>query len=360
MCSGSFPASLADIPHPTAGGVSGCRYGAAMAKPRDPRSEAESALGSGWKPLVLEPSPPAVLEEPFADDPVAAPLDDATVVSPLERAGAGHVTWSDLVGKRPELADFAAERWLAAWPRLQPLPDDFAASRLGLHRVGAYLLSPARRQANTKIGLRHTLGGFGTPFYVAAGDDNNVASQVRMAGTELVHQRGTEARSHPVTTLSAAGDFLGIAPDAEWASQFDIPEPGPLDADLNVSPQGAAALADWFGFAYAVLEQLRADAESAEASNPQLWPEHFDPAIEIGSDQAKQRASYGASPGDAGEANPYLYVAAWYGDVLGDDPFWNSGMFSGALLTYDTLLVAEDQRQAALDFYRAGRRLLLG
>ncbi|MCP5035922.1 MAG: hypothetical protein GY939_29335 [Actinomycetia bacterium] len=332
------------------------------ARTRNPSAEAAATVGPGWKPLVLEPSPPAVLHEPFADDPLAASADDPAVVSPIERPGSVCLSWAALVEQEPDLIPFAAERWLAAWPRLKPLPTDFATTRLGLHRAAAYLVSPARRKANGKIGLRHTQGGFGTPFFVVPGDDPTCSSQVRVDGTTLVVQRGSETTVEPLTTLNQGGELLGFDPDTEWASGYDIPEPGGLDDDLGIKPEGAAAVAAWCGFAFSVLEQVRADVESVEASIPQLWPEHFDPAIEVGSEQNQQRASYGLSPGDVegSQQSPYLYVSVWYPDNLADDPFWNSETFPGATLPYEALLAADDQRTMALDFFRTGRNLLIG
>lgn len=81
--------------------------------------------------------------------------------------------------------------------------------------------------------------------------------------------------------------------------------------------------------------------------------EHFDPAFEMGSYEAGERASYGASPGDESHPEPYLYAAAW-GDIDRSDPFWNDTTFNGASLSYQELLAADDQRGVALDFIRSG------
>jgi hypothetical protein len=303
-----------------------------------------------------------VLREPFADDPLAAPGDDPTVVAPIERPGSTSLSWAALVEQEPDLAPFAAERWLAAWPRLSPLPADYVSSRFGLHLVAAYLVSPARRKANGKIGLRHTQGGFGTPFFVVPGDDPDCASQVRVEGTDLVVQRGSETMAEPLTSLSKGAELLGFDPDTEWAASLEVPEAGDLDDDLGIELAGAAAVAAWFGFAFSVLEQFRADVESTEASVPQLWPEHFDPAMEVGSDDNQKRASYGLSPGDAegGHQAPYLYVSVWYPEAMPDNPFWNSELFPGAIMSYEKLLAADDQRKAALNFFRTARGLLMG
>ena len=73
---------------------------------------------------------------------------------------------------------------------------------------------------------------------------------------------------------------------------------------------------------------------------------------EVGDDD--HRGSYGASPGDGSSAEPYLYVAPWSGVPDEGDRYWNAVGFGGALLSYERLLEAEDQRRAALDFFRAG------
>ena len=80
-------------------------------------------------------------------------------------------------------------------------------------------------------------------------------------------------------------------------------------------------LADWFGFGCSVLEELRAGAPDADATRCQLWPEHFDLAIELGDADSGARAAYGASPGDAGHPDPYLYVSPWSEPPA--DPHWN-------------------------------------
>ena len=65
-------------------------------------------------------------------------------------------------------------------------------------------------------------------------------------------------------------------------------------------------------------------------SEIQLWPEHFDLALDLGPESG--RANFGASPGDGGHALPYLYVGPWNPN---DDPFWNAGTY--ARLGYEEL-----------------------
>ena len=64
-----------------------------------------------------------------------------------------------------------------------------------------------------------------------------------------------------------------------------------------------------------MLEQLRADESDGDPSLVQLWPEHFDIAVELGSEPAGQRATFGASPGDESHDEPYLYVSPWTADL---------------------------------------------
>ncbi|HZN89675.1 MAG TPA: hypothetical protein VFB44_11920 [Thermoleophilaceae bacterium] len=289
----------------------------------DPRTEASERLG-GREVRVLEPSPPAVQEGPwFADDPVA-PEGASGVVSPVS---SGEVLWQDLVDRDPGLAEFCAERWLAAWTRLEPLPPRFASTRASLHRVAEHVMKPARERANGKFGLRYTRGGFGTPFY--GGDE-----QLRVEGAALVYSHGADERRVPLTTLQAAAQLAGV--------------PGEDDeTPLAVDAAASAALGSWYGFCCSVLEELRVAA--ADPSRVQLWPEHFDIALEAGAEEAGARAACGGSPGDEEHAEPYLYVAPWSARPEGER--WNATAFPGAELSYAELLAADDQRELALDFF---------
>ena len=88
----------------------------------NPRAEAEDVLGGDYEARVLEPSPPAVTEPPFADDPVAPGEvpEGRKLVSPVHNRG--DLTWDEIAREEPELAPWCAERWLGAGTRLEPLP----------------------------------------------------------------------------------------------------------------------------------------------------------------------------------------------------------------------------------------------
>lgn len=107
-----------------------------------------------------------------------------------------------------------------------------------------------------------------------------------------------------------------------------------------------------------MLEELRAEtALEHDPTPPQLWPEHFDVAIELGSDAQGVRAGYGASPGDELHSEPYLYVVPWRAIVGGE--LWTTIVFTGAVLAYAELLAADNRRAAAPDFFRTRREDLL-
>ncbi len=317
---------------------------------RNPRAEAQALLQEGLFARVLEPGPPALTDPPwFADDPV---LDggqpDERTVAPVP-LGAGR-SWDDWLAGHPEHAGWAADRWLGARRRLGAPPPAFTATRRALHRVAVYAVSPARRRANGKIGLRFTMAGFGTPFFGAD-------EQVRVEGDRMVRQAGPEARAESLTTLAGAAALaLGGPPDLAWAAGFDVPPAGDPDAPLDVDPAAAALLADWFGFAWSVLEELRAEPASAPPGRTQLWPEHFDAAVDLGP-EGPARATYGASPGDDAVDEPYLYVLP--SEARADDgPLWNATSFTGAILPLGEFVDAADQRAAALGFLRARRAAL--
>lgn len=300
-----------------------------------PGAEAFERVGGRYEVRVLEPSPPAVNDPPwFADDPVARGEvpPDRLVISPV---ATGDVLWEELAAQDEHLAGWCAERWLAAYRNLGPAPGSLEQTRLGLHRLTEQLMSPARAKANGKIALRYTRGGLGTPFF---GED----VQIRVAGDELIVEQAGRERAAKISTLAAAADHVGrdLLPD-DLALD---------DSPLGVDPAAARFLGDWYGFACNVLETLRGGAaEQADPSRVQLWAEHFDLAVELGSEDAGRRAGYGCSPGDEHHPEPYLYVAPWVARAPGE--LWQATGFNGAEMSYAELLSADDQRALALEFF---------
>ncbi|MGH8984986.1 MAG: hypothetical protein ACRDY6_14080, partial [Acidimicrobiia bacterium] len=126
--------------------------------------------------------------------------------------------------------------------------------------------------------------------------------------------------------------------------------------ELPIDLDAAAFLGDWYGFGASVLEELRSEPESTEPSRVQLWPEHFDVAFDCLPDD--RRAGFGASPGDAAVAEPYLYVVPHAPDAVAAADVWNADSFRGGILPMSELVDASDQRAAALAFFREARAVL--
>ncbi len=126
---------------------------------------------------------------------------------------------------------------------------------------------------------------------------------------------------------------------------------------LPVDRPAADALGAWYALGAAVLAELIGDASPEDdPSEMNLWPEHFDLAIELGSEAQGARANYGFSPGDTDHPEPYLYVGPWTAEVEGR--LWNGRGFRGAELGYAELLAADDPQRAAIDFCRTRRHAL--
>ena len=230
-------------------------------------------------------------------------------------------------------------------------PETLPATRDALHRLAAYVIAPVRYVATGRFGLRATTGGFGTPPFDGR--------QIRVEGVDLVDDGDGEIRREPITSLSAAAAFLRSEIDPETAAEHDSPAVGDVDAHLKIDPAAAAVLAEWFGVAFAALGAVRADAASVDASETQLWPGHFDAAIEVGDEN--HRASYGASPGDDGIAEPYLYVSVWWPDRIGidtTDAFWNAPNFVGSMLRRSEFPEDVHPVETAMAFWRRSRDTL--
>lgn len=312
---------------------------------RNPGAEAQAMMPPGHEARVLEPSPPASHDGEFADDPTdrsnVAP--GTTVVSPV---ASGDRTWVEFTDNQPHLQEWARQRWLGPWPRLAPLPAEFVQTRDALHQLAYFVLAPARHRANTKIGLRPTMGGLGTPFF---GDD----MQVRIDGLDLVVQDRDSAERSRLTTIAMACEAVGITYRPDWFPRFRDPL-SPMDPDepLMLAASATMAAAALFGFGTWILEELRATAPVRDQpSRVQLWPEHFDLAVDLGNPEAGARASIGVSLGDAHHPEPYLYVSAW-GEIDRSNPIWNDPNFNGASLAYSEFVESDDQRETALTFYR--------
>lgn len=184
------------------------------------------------------------------------------------------------------------------------------------------------------MGLVVTPGGFGTPEFEGI--------RLMVIGNEL----SDGDRREPISTLAEACAFAGVDPTAPLHPVLSLA--ASPDVKLPVDVDASKAVADWFALGQSVLEALGNASRPDDAVTPiQLWPEHFDLALEMG--PSASRANYGFSPGDGAIDEPYLYVGP---HQPRSGPFWNVEF--GAALTYSQVRNGADP----IEFFARGRSLL--
>jgi hypothetical protein len=202
------------------------------------------------------------------------------------------------------------------------MSDAAEATRASLHRVAVHVLARRRAEVSGRIGLRATPGGFGTPSF----GPPDAPEVLRVAGTTLVHESGGDVRATPIggATLRHLAAFAGADLDGALDVGHDTPPLGDPDDVLLLDGAAAADVAGWFDLGWRVLDRVVAVAAAPTAI--QLWPEHLDAGCSVATGPgADDRCNLGASPGDGGVPEPYLYVGPWGSARPGpDDGFWNA------------------------------------
>ncbi len=233
-------------------------------------------------------------------------------------------------------------------------PGAAGPTRDALHRVATHVLARARAAHDGRFGLRVTPGGIGTPAF---GPD---ATVLRLAGTVLVLEDrpgaggGTEALELTGRSLGDAAVFAGVDLAAPFAPGADAPPVGDAAAALALDPPTARALLDGYRLGAAVLDRLVPGLRTPSVA--QLWPEHFDLALDA--DTPAGRVTLGVSPGDGGHPAPYLYVSPWEPARPGDPAYWNARF--GALAAWSEVLTTGDPVATGGAFFRRGLDLLAG
>ena len=222
-------------------------------------------------------------------------------------------------------------------------------TRVAWHTIAEHVIAAARHRATGRIGLRPLPGGFGSPWFPASGEDGGDEQRIRIDGTDLVVEERTDdgphfSRREPISTLRAAGAFVGMEPGAP--DVYEAVTPLDLDAELAVDPTAAGELARFLASVDEALHALRTELDGGHATPDHaitLWPEHFDLATAI------DEVNYGGSPADDTHPAPYLYVGPWTPPTP-DGAFWNEAFGASSL---DAAAVTAT---AALEFFREGRR----
>lgn len=237
----------------------------------------------------------------------------------------------------------------------QRLDEHHDPTRAVLQRIANHVLARAASAATGQLGLRATPGGFGTiPF----GPDHQ---RLRVSGGLLVREAGTTdtwTRSIAIdgSSLAELAAFAEVDLSAAFWAGHDTPPVGDVDEVITLDGTSALMIADWYATAAQALDRLVAAAPAFSApSLVQLWPEHFDVALDMAFDAdlpADRRVNAGGSPGDGFHGASYLYVGPWTPDRPGDPAYWNAPF--GAVLGYEAIVATPDPVDAAFEFFRTG------
>ena len=231
----------------------------------------------------------------------------------------------------------------------------FVSTRDALHTVAEHVLAKARYLDDGEIRLTAFAGGFATPVLedgtrvrVDAGDiDIDIDIDIVVDGP-------SGERRSTLTSVGDAAAFVGIEPGFP-SDLYSPATPLRPDTPLALDRNAAQVLAAWYGFTADVLADFAGEL-GGQTANPSpliLWPEHFDQAFFTEDVDETRRANYGASPGDDGHPEPYLYVGPW--STPPADEFWNAVHFDGAVLPLSRLVATTDPTEVALEFLRRGR-----
>ncbi len=197
----------------------------------------------------------------------------------------------------------------------------FAETRRALHAVAELVLAGPQYRTSGTIRLR-----------VCPGALTTIAEpNLRLEATDLV--RGSQRLPLSGATCGALAKALGVEPRGPDGLYSDGSGADP-DELLQVDPAAARTIVEWFAAGDAAMRALH------PASEPVLWPEHFDLGI------TADDISYGVSAGDVHYAEPYAYVTPPAARI---DEFWNAAF--GAARGMRELTDAD----GVLSFFREGR-----
>jgi len=217
-----------------------------------------------------------------------------------------------------------------------------------LHQVAEHVLAKARYVDDGEIRLTAHAGGFATPLLTGG-------RRVRVDADELVLDGPDGSQRTDMTTVAELAAFAGIEPGfpTELYAPATLLRPNDV---LHVDRRAAEVLAAWVAMTAEVLSAFAEEIAEADPSPLILWPEHFDQAFFTRDADTSRHANYGASPGDDGHPEPYLYVGPF--EPVAPHDFWNATHFNGAVLSLTDLIAADEPAAGALAFLRAGRALL--
>jgi hypothetical protein len=238
---------------------------------------------------------------------------------------------------------------------LAPLTEHHRGAVRELQRVATHVLARRRFAVDGRFGLRPSPGGITTPVF---GDDETL----RITGGHVVRERRIDG-AMTSTAMAIAGVSLaelaalaGADLSTELSVGHDTPAVGDPDAPIPVTDDDVAVIASWFSTAAIALDAVLAISAARAPSSVQLWPEHFDLAVDVAAGTG--RVNLGASPGDDFCPEPYVYLGPWGPQRPGDTDYWNVGF--GAVQRYELLRTSSNPTAAMVDFWTRGLALLDG
>ena len=284
----------------------------------NPRAEAEDKLGGDYEARVLEPSPPAVGPPDYTDDPIAPGEvpEGRELVSPVHNRG--DLTWDEIV---------------------EPGPGPGALVRRAL----------ARRLEESSSHCRRPSPRPGTPSTRSLWPSSRPRASRRtrsLSATRAVASARPSSRRAASTARcgSWAVSWSASGTSRRHTSRFPRRSTRPPHERSGTSTASPARCSS---------SCVRTSRKRIPRSS-ELWPEHFDIAMELGDDAAGKRANFGASPGDESHDEPYLYVGPWNPDLASGE-LWNGTGFQGRGAA---LLRAARRRGPAADRPRLHARAL--
>jgi hypothetical protein len=198
-----------------------------------------------------------------------------------------------------------------------------STTRRSLHGVAELLLAGPQFRASGEIALRVAADGFAM----------SVAPELRFDGGAVVAgQRRVEVAGLSYADVAASLGVVARKPENLYPDGSGVRP----DETIVLDPAAVHTIIAAFTAGDEALRRF------APATQPILWPEHFDVGIAV------DDVNYGLSPGDDQLPEPYAYVGPHTPREV--DSFWN--MPFGAALTVRELGSAD----AILDFFDTGRR----
>jgi uncharacterized protein DUF5996 len=245
-----------------------------------------------------------------------------------------------------------AVQWLARIARayIPPQSDDGHTSLLWNSKLNALLTQPLKTDICFGVRIPHLV--------IVLDDGKSTLETLSLAGCSDLETRdwlgrSLSARGFDASALDAPSPYQLPAHAIANGAKYDIGRP---------QSQALAELAAWFANAELMLsgprEQMR---ERGFAASPvRCWPHHFDIATSVllparnGSDTGSM--GVGLSPGDEYYEGPYFYVSVYPEPdpsllpKLSAGGHWHTHEFTAAVLTWDKVLRAKEQKAVCVDF----------